>query len=110
VQPAASLFKADSILSRKGVPGKPGAIQFNFTPWFLKSKNDSDWTVYYWLSRSWVPVNGRWVRANGVILAGQLGSGDRLRSVYPCDQPFLDEEGEAQWIRDLVDSYVNQFA
>ena len=71
---------------------------------------DEQWQIFYHLAQSWIPVGDRWLRANEVILAGDLGHGDALREFYPDEQVFLDESKEAGWLRDWMDDFFEQRA
>lgn len=78
-------------------------------PWFERGRDDSDWRLFHYLAKGWIPVAGKWVPGDAVILAGRLGDGDALRDVYDgTEQVFLSEGNEAPWLREWLDDYYRR--
>ena len=99
------------LIERRRLRGKCQNRKYDFRPWYLKERTDSDWRLYYFLSKSFIPVADAWKQGNMVILAGELSdSGEKIRQAYEgTDQVFLTDENETPWFVDLLNSYFDQY-
>lgn len=100
------------LIERRRLRGKVQNSKYDFRPWYLKERTDSDWRLYYFLSRSFIPVAGGWEQGNKVILAGELSSsGERIRQAYEgTDQVFLTDDNETPWFVYRLNTYFDQYA
>ena len=99
------------LIERRRLRGNVQKEKFEFRPWYLKERNDSDWRLYYLLSRSFIPVADGWQQGNKVILSGKLGEfGKKIHPAYEgTDQVFLTEDNETPWFVDLLNTYFAQY-
>lgn len=100
------------LIERRRLRGKVQNRKYEFRPWYLKERADSDWRLYYFLSRSFIPMAGGWKQGNKVILAGALSSsGENIRQAYEdTDQVILSNDNETPWFIDLLNKYFDQYA
>lgn len=98
------------LVSRQRLRGAVLNRRYEFRPWYLKERNDSDWKLYYYLARSFIPVGNQWIRASQVILAGRLGKhGEEARPAYlTTPQVLMTEDDEAEWLVELLNRYHDE--
>jgi len=99
------------LIERRRLRGKVQSRKYDFRPWYLKERTDSDWRLYYFLSKSFIPVGDMWEQGNNVILAGKLSdSGEKIRPAYEgTSQVFLTDGNESPWFIKLLNTYFDQY-
>jgi len=100
------------LIERRRLRGKVQNRKYDFRPWYLKERTDSDWRLYYFLSKSFIPVAAGWEQSNKVILAGELSSsGEKIRQAYEgTNQVFLTDANETDWFVGFLNRYFDQYA
>lgn len=92
------------LIERRRLRAAARNAKYDFQPWYLKDRESSDWRLYYFLARSYIPVSGEWLPGSSIILAGRLSeAGEHVKPAYDgTGQVFLTEHSEDPYLVGLL--------